>query len=306
MKIIFESEKDCFLSLDNKFFEVFSGVQTVFDADFTNCFAQVYFNNSNILPYFFKLKFNNYCLTASTNKIEVFKLNDSCFYIYLKSNFTRQNGSLAFLSTKYNDYEVLQKDCLIINVANQPIFSTNEYFEKAKLYQQLDFVVCELINNEYSNLLLFDNKNNLLINEKFNLIEWNSSGFDIIKYLYDIHKHGIVKKYTKTQTELVLNESYSVYLNQTPKVLSNPKLINIAFFECIKAQNLNLAKKYLTTELSNKITYLHVSQFFGNFNSIVDTSIIEDNTIALTYENSTVKMFKIEQKNNLIDNIKPN
>ena len=303
MKIIFDCEEDCFLKLNEDFFELFCGKQTIIETNNEKCFVQVYFNSADNLPYFFSLKFDKNVTTNNKN-IDIFKINDNCFYVNLKQNLVRQKQSLAFLSTQFNDYEVLQQSLLCVNASNKPIYESNDFFYKAKLYEKFGLVVCELTGLNLNKLLIFDSQNNLVLEQFFNEIEWQTDSFLIIEKLFDIHKHGVVKKFTVTENDLTLTQKYSVYLNQTPKPLMNKSCFKIAFFECLKAQNLKLAKTYLTQSLKEKITAEHIESYFGSFDKILDTHNLFENTITLLYASGTAKTFKLEVIAGLIDNIK--
>ena len=120
-----------------------------------------------------------------------------------------------------------------------------------------------------------------------------------------MQKQGIVKKYVISDDELKLESEYPVYVEQTAKPLYSQKLIPQAFFEAVRAKNLNLAKSCLIGQLANKITLPHLVSYFGKFDKIFNLS--DDMNfpcfaLACGGEN-TCLLYKLSLVNGLIDNI---
>ena len=89
------------------------------------------------------------------------------------------------------------------------------------------------------------------------------------------------------------------------------EFIPYAFFEAIQIKNYKLARKYLTPELSNKLSNLHFEKFFGHYYKITQTlsPIFNHEEIALIYKGppNIAKIFNIKiNKNNKIENIYEN
>ncbi len=140
-------------------------------------------------------------------------------------------------------------------------------------------------------------KNVDIISEKQNKVT-------TIKNLCDFGHHAIKTTYN------LKDMTFSQQLTSTnsPQVATRLELIPYAFIDAIKVKNFDLARKYLASELSNKLDDDHLSTFFGDFvecfqNIKNDASF---NKISLFYGKNQVqnaKIYHFEFDGNKIVNI---
>lgn len=138
------------------------------------------------------------------------------------------------------------------------------------------------------------------------ILEEENNEIKTYKSLFDFANHGVVNTYKfledlNPQTQLV-------YANSTPFLTKHKIIIPYAFFEAIKIKNYKLARFYLSSTLSKKLTDKHLETFFGCFNDISQSlSKDAENEIALIYTNDTCNTsvtYELKfDKNNKITNI---
>lgn len=63
-------------------------------------------------------------------------------------------------------------------------------------------------------------------------------------------------------------EEKTVYINNNPGIVHDKKLIPYAFLEAVQINNFNLARHYITKEMSEKLSDNNIKAFFGNFINI--------------------------------------
>lgn len=306
MKFYLYSKYDCLISVRDFDLKLYSGQKKVLEADLPitmHIFPICKVNQ--IVPCALTLFKDKNCVLSENPNVNIYKINaDNCI-LEIEPCFVCSSSPLASLSTKTNDYEVCQSEFLQIKCANKVIKQINMVCVKADLYEQNNLVFCVLYGNDFKHLLVFDEQNNVLVDEKISQVENLENAFQTFLNLNDMQKQGIVKKYVISDDELKLESEYPVYVEQTAKPIYSQKLIPQAFFEAVRAKNLNLAKSCLSGQLANKITLPHLVSYFGKFDKIFnlsDDANFPCFALACGGEN-TCLLYKLSLVNGLIDNI---
>ena len=157
------------------------------------------------------------------------------------------------------------------------------------LFGQIDYE-----NKEYKKVIF----------QEFDIFEEKQNNITLIKNLCDFGHHSI--KYTfnlkdfSTKKQLVADNDL--------QIATKKEIAQYAFVDAIKVEDFDLARKYLTEELSNKLDDLHLKSFFGKFIDIFQ-NIKKDansNEIALFYKNKDIyqaKIYCFDYIDNKISNI---
>ena len=96
----------------------------------------------------------------------------------------------------------------------------------------------------------------------------------------------------------------TIYLNKSPKIFDNILLMPYAFLESIKAKNYKLARQYITSTMSNKLSDKTLSTFFGDIKHIAHDVYNDKICIIYSEHNKFVaKDYVFEYQNNKISNI---
>ncbi|MBQ3048143.1 MAG: hypothetical protein IJD48_03925 [Clostridia bacterium] len=149
-------------------------------------------------------------------------------------------------------------------------------------------------------------KYKIILCEKVDILEETNSTLKTYKCLYDFAGHGVVNTFDLNKS--LLPNTQLVYANKSPFLAKHKEIIPYAFFEAIKVNNLKVARFYLSTSLSNKLSDKHLKVFFDNFDDIQQSLATDSiDEIALIYNNdkcNKTKLFKLEFDNqNKISNI---
>lgn len=269
MKLYLHTNYDCLVITKELDFELHGGQKKVVETElpvvmqiFPTCKV------SQVLPCAVTIFKNRNLISSENPFVNIYTINAENCIVEIKPCYASTSSSLANLSTKTNDYEVCQNEFVEIKCANKVIKQKNIVCTKADLYEQNNLIFCVLHCFNDKQLLVFDEQNNILLDEKISQIENLEKSFQTFLNLNDMQKQGVVKKYVIDDDELRLESEYPVYVNQTAKPLFSQKLIPQAFFEAVRAKNLNLAKSCLSTQLSGKITLPHLVSYFGKFDKI--------------------------------------
>lgn len=316
MKYLLHTNFDCFVKINNQPYKLFAGLDKIISI----CNAEqaekennkMTANNSDFFEIYPQSVFGcGYCFEIEKNSefshplAKLYKLDSDNAILLLNENEKTEKKSLSFLSTAENDYELLQSEKLELRCANQPIYKANFIATNGNIDERENLIFVRFENKAEKRLIVLDKQNNILIKDTISSLEYTENGFQTLLVLYDIHKQGLVKKYIVENNSLTLKEEYAVYINSQPKKLANSVYIPLAFFECIRAKNFSLAKKYLNSELNSKITNEHFVAYFGEFDIAIDCSKMFDKNIfaLLSNKNKTCKLFEIDYSNNQIQNI---
>ena len=113
-----------------------------------------------------------------------------------------------------------------------------------------------------------------------------------------------VKVFESYGDKLKESENYFVSLKQDYLKNINPAISLLEFFQDLFVLDLNSAKEYLTTQLSQKLTKNAITNFFGKFDECCLVNYYEDFAVVLfNYESNLAKVFAANFENNLISNI---
>ncbi len=206
-------------------------------------------------------------------------------------NFANQSHTLYYSKNDKFTVRIENQDLRYIDIDfDKKIIDLNTKSVNDKLFiysktSENTFITCLLSykNKEYEILKL----------EEVNLLESDKNEILTYKNANDFCHHGVVCKYNfdkefKFEKDLVYNENQPFYTHQK-------ELIPYAFLDAVKIKNYDLAREYLSSELSNKLKDNHLSRFFGNF-LFSHQSLCKDNNIneiALIYEKDDEKYAKI-------------
>ena len=110
--------------------------------------------------------------------------------------------------------------------------------------------------------------------------------------------------YELNKNEFKLKEEYTVFLDKTPCLALDTKIIPWAFAECLNIGDLKLARKYLSEELNIMLDDDHLQNFFGNYEEIKWNRYKNiPNTLCFIDEKHQTKTYKFEIDKNKITNI---
>lgn len=92
--------------------------------------------------------------------------------------------------------------------------------------------------------------------------------FSTVSLCHDFYEHALIEKFELGQTGAVKLESFSSRKEQ--KSFSTPARKDVAkiFFECIKMRDYDLARVFMTKQLSEMLSDQHLKHFFPKFSQI--------------------------------------
>ena len=160
------------------------------------------------------------------------------------------------------------------------------------------YLVCHI---EYKNKVY-----KCLCLEKVDLLEIDKNTITTYKDLLDTAHHGQTKEY-KFDTKFSVSKTL-VCSQADPVVVRSSSLIHFCFTDAIKAQDYDLARKYLTPKLSSQLSDTHLKTFFEDFLYVMQNILpsSSQNDLAFIYKgdkNYYAKVFSFQFENNLICNI---
>lgn len=248
------------------------------------------FNQTQNL-HIYKLSQNHYKICFELSKCIVYKPTT------LLCTTTLNNNTLSFFDSTMQ-YILIQNNSqtykININYKLSDVsFNTfGQYYALSAKTKNMDYI------------LIFDNTGNILFEDLQNIIEITDNSIVTLQKNEDLARHGFVSKYQLTNNVFYTTEQYNVYLDETPYYAPSKYCIGIAFLEAINANNLTLARTYLSEDLSQKLSNQQLIQFFGNYVEF-EPNFIENanNSLLLYYENNIVKKFQItiNSNNKIID-----
>lgn len=276
-------------------------------------------DSQNLLPFSTSIRLREQVLTNNFHNIELISFSNNTilllvkpFTSFLTNSLSIKTKSLNFANTTHTLYWC-KNDPFKIRIENEQNAIDLSY---NKIIVSLDtktssnnlFIYAKTKNNTYVTSLIEykNNKYKIKVLEEVDILEKQTDKILTYKKLNDIAKHGYTKEYNFTNEHLLTTSL--VYSNNTPNIVNRIELIPYAFFDAVKTQNYDLAREYLTDELSKKLTDLHFEKFFGKFSGI-SQSLLKGarlNEIALIYKEnnkSVVKIYSVEFNNNKISNI---
>ncbi len=276
---------------------------------------------TNSLPFAFLVTNKNNTISTNCNNAEVIAFPDNNYLINLQPFYFAYPKSTLIKTKKINLNNLEHTISWIKNnkfdfaIENNKNSNCLELTHQAKVIEintktSNNSLLCyfKTTSNTYLIVLLKYNNNNYdLINfEEVDILEEENNVISTYKKLNDFADHGVICEYN-------FNDEFSfkthlAYNNDLPFISRHKEIIPFAFFEAIKIENYNLARIYLTEELSNKLSDKHLKSFFGDFIQTHQSLSKEYNheDIALIYEGNPkyAKIFHIKlNENNKIANI---
>ena len=151
-------------------------------------------------------------------------------------------------------------------------------------------------HNTYYVVIIDLNNNSLIFEDEFNIIESDSKNIKLLKFDNDLSQHGTVYIFDK---KLHKYDNYAIYKNNKPNIVAKKELIPLAFLECIKLNDITLAKHYLK---DNFVSNEHITSFFGKITNIF-FNCYETNKLNYTVQTNEYKSYNFEIENNKISDI---
>lgn len=266
-------------------------------------------NKKLMLPYTVKLEFTNNSIVCDSEFVTIVPYKNNEYEVVLNICEIKSNKPLNKVYDNYvGNYNVV--------VVNDGISYINIYEQNSLKWSanvpEINAVVCEMQNNKLiikgatlngkHYLIVLDEQFNELQNCEVEKIEQNEFQIKSLKKINDIAKHAIVK--TINLNNLEQSEEYYVYLKDNAVIANHKKLVPYAFLEAIKIKNFNLAKEYLTPELSRKTQAEHLQNYFNNLSKIYYNSYLQNEyVINYTVLCDNYKSYDFTIINNQIDDI---
>lgn len=306
MKLFLFSNYDCLIYVQDEAIKLFRGQKKQIEADLPLKMQIFALHSQNqILPVFSLFEANKEKLICNCNCVKIYQLNTQNAVVEILPNYVSFSKTIASLSTSFADYDLVQTNYISLKCGGKEVATTNFVCLDAVLYENSNLVFCVLKGYNNKHLWVMDSQNNMLVDEDISQIENTQNSFQTFLNYHDMQKQGIVKKYTITNNEFKKESEYPVYISQSAKPLLSNKLIPQAFFEAVRVSNINLAKVYLSNELSSKITLAHLLAYFGSFDKIFNlTDCVNFPCFVLVDSlKNECKVFKLQLQNNAICNI---
>lgn len=134
-------------------------------------------------------------------------------------------------------------------------------------------------------------------------IEQADSKTMVLSSLNDLAGRALVKVYDSAGFDSL--DEYFVFLNGTPKRVTDPALVSVALFEAVKCDDLSEAKSYITQDLLSTIKIEELTEFLFDYVSIEPYSSdgnIYSYNLTDSFGNTFTYEFTIQ--NGLVDNIR--
>jgi len=205
--------------------------------------------------------------------------------------FIIESSDLLFtftLPAKLSEYEINET-----TIQNTRCIKLNGISAEDKQY----VLIVGYIDSGYEHLL------DVLADKIEETTEGEINSLEIVR---DLAKHGYVEKYSFDGRCFNLSDNYTVYMNSAPEIAPNPHLIPYAFIEAVNVSNLNLARKYLDSELSSALSDQHLRTFFEDYCEVC-WNAYEDRPLSLAViygeKVRVAKIYDFALDNNKITNI---
>ena len=301
MKIILFSKFDALVEAENTSFEVLENNFEAFEFSKTERLKITPRNQNDCLPYYFDVKINGESVKVNSPYAKLIGIDKTSKFLILQKNFVCQNLENNFLSTSYNDYEVQIGQNVSVLQANKVILQKHFSAKNVEIYSKHGIVFCEINLGKKKNFLVLDESGKVLVDDFVSQVEQTLNGFQTLNILNDMQKQGVVKKYEISEKNLTLQSEYAVYIDGSPKKLTSKQCNVLAFFECVRAKNIALAKSYCSQSLASTITTGHL-KYFDEFDEIfVDSDF--GKVILINTNQEKADAYNVEIFNNLIENI---
>lgn len=167
-------------------------------------------------------------------------------------------------------------------------------------YSNKDYILIQGSNSKVNNLIVLGPNFNEIYNDKMELVEFTKTNIKVLKKLCDIAKTGKVTEINYDNGKI---NSYYVYMDKK-NVVNKNELVPYAFLECVKINNFELAKEYLSSNLKNKLTKSTCENFFGEIKEIYfNPYYVNDIYYNYTIKGNNYLSFNFKVKNQLIEEI---
>ena len=186
------------------------------------------------------------------------------------------------------------------------IFSSKgEYVYEVNMINASSFVVDNNINilcNKKNNksLIAYNVTNNVFSQVDGDQIQIDGNNIKTLQNINDMAKH--IKVCSFVQENEILIKEQSLYTKNTQvKNANNNLLVPYNFFEALKVQDMNLARKFLSLNLQQNLKDDQLLGYFGNFEKI---GILSLSPLCYTlYSNLNAKDYEISMTDNKISEI---
>ncbi len=278
--------------------------------------------HKKLLGYVSHLKLKNGQLRSSNNLVKITKYPNNHYEVLLLENSLINHIMPEVLAqNSYNMKNSTHVVTVFFDGINQISIEGKEMIFNHKIDYNITGVEVEKLNSKnlviikadtkgndiYTLILGYDNDYRVLFEGLVHKIEVEDKKITLLKKAKDFAKQATVEEYEIENNKIKLSEEYNVYLENQAKIANNRLLIPFAFLQAVKQKNYDLARNYLSAELTEVLKDEHLKAYFGNFQA-VKQAIYEQhpsNKIAIIYEDdvNVAKVFEIEFLENKITNI---
>ena len=185
---------------------------------------------------------------------------------------------------KKSHYELFQKCNILESIYSQDIINI--------ILEEQETKVVSYLQIADSNVKLY----------KDVTLEKTDNYLTILCPLNDMAKQAIFVQLTKKPK--VSFEQKLVYIDNNPKLITDPKLIPYAFLEALKVKNLKLARNYLDNKINSHLNDSSLLSFFGEYIEITFDKYNDKLCLIYKEENTfNAKCFDFDITGNKISNI---
>ena len=150
-------------------------------------------------------------------------------------------------------------------------------------YKKVNNNTIILLENELKKMVIVLHNNELIFKDYYSDIKI-SQKIEILSKINDISKHAII---TTIENKNITKKI--VYLNNSPKLIFNDKLIPLTFIQAVKIENFKLCCYYLNNDLKQVCSLENLKFYFGDFVKV--EPIISENSLVLFYKDKSYKIF---------------
>lgn len=307
MNLYFLSNFDCKLKCGEHSKQIFQNVPQKVFFDGKGEYVEVYpTQNGNLQSYFFNIENLDNEIAINHNCVKVFKVTESSYYVFLQQNQTLVCPKiLCKLNNSLGEYQVVFDGQIKILCDKRLLLCVNSKTNNADIYEKNNYVFVEIDNSLTKHFVVFNQNNNIVINEKITSVEHTENGFQTLFVRSGIINHGIVKKYEFANLTVEKVNQYNVFVGDNKINVFSPKTNFIAFFDAFCLNNYKIAKQFCTNDLSKKINKQNMKQYIGKYDEFIDSSTIFNEPVVslINFETNTLINIKVSIKNDLVDNI---
>lgn len=291
-KYILRSEYDCLVKSETEEFLLDVNSQIVFEKP------------EKVLIY--PLKTNKYCYPFSIDLEN--KLDSTLFSCHLFEDFVLIYISNPpyikneFIETiKLNKLECkvfISQETVSFQTENiKKTFNLDSNFETYSIITFDNLIMIKLVG-EIEQLWIFNINNLSLKKLAGNKIEIVNHEIFVNKSIISINQHQLYEVYEIKENEII-KKSENIKSNLFDSKLRNPRVIPYAFLEAIQLKDYNLARTFLTENLSQTATNQHLDNYFKEIKKILPLN----NNLIATLTSSGLQVYNFTLDNNLVSEI---